>query len=80
MLKDETLKVRAFLVSDGRANVSLFGKELGEELGELAKALSKRGIELNIFETNGAGIHPGISYIPILEEMGAKLIWRGDEA
>ena len=79
MLKDETLKVRAFLVSDGRANVSLFGKELGEELGELAKALSKRGIELNIFETNG-GIYPGISYIPILEEMGAKLIWRGDEA
>ena len=77
MLKDETLKVRAFLVSDGRANVSLFGKELSEELGELAKALRKRGIELNIFETNG-GIYPGISYIPILEEMGAK-VWR-DEA
>ncbi len=76
-MKDASLKVKAFLVSDGRANVSLFGRGIKEELRELGEALRKRDIKLYIFETKGTGIDPGISYISVLEETGARVI-RGN--
>ena len=74
-VKDKTLKVRAFLVTDGRANVSFSGKGIGEEIAELGRAVRKKGIELSIFDTNGKGMNLGLSYIPLLgEEADARII------
>lgn len=73
-MKDRSVKVRAFLITDGKANVPLFGKRIKEEIVELAKALKKKDIELIIYDTRGRGINPGLSYVPILEQVvGAKV-------
>ncbi|MBO8174712.1 MAG: VWA domain-containing protein [Thermococcus sp.] len=74
--KDKSLKVRAFLITDGKANVSLFGKRIKDEIIELAKALRKKGIELNIYDTRGRGINPGISYVPLLKEVANAKVYR----
>ncbi|WP_456326468.1 vWA domain-containing protein, partial [Palaeococcus sp. (in: euryarchaeotes)] len=75
-MKDKSVKVRAFLITDGKANVPLFGKRIKDEIIELAKALRKKGIELNIYDTNGKGINPGISYVPVLKEVANAKVFR----
>ncbi|NJE00465.1 VWA domain-containing protein [Thermococcus sp. JdF3] len=73
-MKDRSVKVRAFLITDGKANVPLFGKRIKEEIVELARALKKRDIELTVYDTRGRGINPGLSHVPILERVaGAKV-------
>ncbi|ALM76522.1 VWA domain-containing protein [Thermococcus barophilus] len=74
--KDKSLKVRAFLITDGKANVPLFGKRIKDEIIELAKALRKKGIELNIYDTRGGGINPGISYVSLLKEVAKAKVYR----
>ncbi len=75
-MKDKSVKVRAFLITDGKANVPLSGKRIKEEIAELAKALRRKGIELNIYDTRGRGINPGISYIPVLKEITNAEVYR----
>ncbi len=75
-LKDKSLKVRAFLITDGRANVSMFGRRVKDEIVELAKVLRKKDIELNIYDTSGRGINPGISYVPVLKEVANAKVFR----
>ena len=73
-MKDKSVKVRAFLITDGKANVPLFGKRIKDEIVELANTLKKKDIKLNIYNTNSNGINPGISYIPVLKKIvGAKV-------
>ena len=72
-MRDRSLKVRAFLVTDGRANISLFGKPIREELAELLRALRKEDVELTVFSADG-GLSPGISYIQLFAEQGARII------
>ncbi|NJE45892.1 VWA domain-containing protein [Thermococcus sp. GR7] len=73
-MKDRSVKVRAFLITDGKANVPLFGKRIKEEITELARVLKKREVELTVYDTRGRGINPGLSYVPILEQVaGAKV-------
>ncbi len=74
-IKDRSLKVRAFLITDGKANVPLFGRRIKEEIIELANALKKRGVELNVYDTTGRGINPGLSYIPILKEVAGARVY-----
>ncbi|MBC7096009.1 VWA domain-containing protein [Thermococcus sp.] len=74
-IKDRSVKVRAFLITDGKANVPLFGKRIKEEITELAKAL-KRKIELNIYDTNGKGITPRISYIPLIKQVSGAKVYK----
>ena len=75
-MKDKSVKVRAFLITDGKANVPLFGKRIKDEIIELANALKKRDIELNIYDTNGRGINPGMSYIPVLKEIANAKVYK----
>jgi len=73
-LKDPAVRVRAFLVTDGKANVSLFGGRIRDEIAELATALKKLGIDLTVYETTGRGINPGLSYVPLLKRLaGARV-------
>jgi len=75
-IKDRSVRVRAFLITDGKANVSLFGKRIKEEIIELAKALRKKGIELSIYDTGSGGINPGISYVPLLKKVANAKVYR----
>ncbi|NJE25557.1 VWA domain-containing protein [Thermococcus sp. MV5] len=75
-MKDKSIKVRAFLITDGKANVPLFGSRIKDEIIELAKALRRKGIELNIYDTNDKGINPGISYVPVLKEVANAKVYR----
>jgi len=74
--KDKSLKVRAFLITDGKANVPLFGKRIKDEIIELAKTLRKKDIELNVYDTRGRGINPGVSYVPLLKEVANARVYR----
>lgn len=75
-LKDKSLKIRAFLITDGRANVSMCGRRVKDEIVELAKVLRKKEIELNIYDTSGRGINPGISYVPVLKEVANAKVFN----
>ena len=75
-MKDKSVKVRAFLITDGKANVPLSGKRIKDEIIELAKALRKKGIELNIYDTNGRGINPGISYISLIKQVAGAKVYK----
>jgi len=68
-IKDKTLKIRAFLITDGKANVPLYGKSIKEELVELGRALKRLGVKLYIYDTRPEGLDLGFSYIPLLKEV-----------
>jgi magnesium chelatase subunit D len=74
-LKDRSVRVRAFLITDGKANVPMFGKNVKKEIIEIAKILKKSSIELNVYDTR-VGIDLGVSYIPILEEFADAKVYR----
>ena len=73
-MKEKTLAVRAFLITDGKANVPLYSR-VADEIPQLSKAVKKSKISLSVYDTRGPGISPGASYIQdIVEHAEAKLI------
>ncbi len=67
--KCKNLKVKAVLISDGKANVSLGGGSVKEELVKLAAEVKRSGIELTVYDTRPSGvIDPAPSYIDLLKE------------
>lgn len=76
-MKEKSLKVRAFLITDGKANVPLWnGTNIKEEIFKLGKELRKNEIEINIYDTRAGNIDPGVSYIPILSEVTSARVYR----
>ncbi|ADB58129.1 VWA domain-containing protein [Archaeoglobus profundus] len=74
-MKEKTLKVRAFLITDGKANVPLLGKRIKDEIIELASRLKKCDIELNVYDTRFAG-EIGLSFIPILKDVANARVYK----
>jgi len=74
-MKDRWVKVRAFLITDGKANVPLFGKRIKDEITDLAKALRKNDIALNIYDTSYGGMNLS-TYIPILQEFANAKVYK----
>jgi len=74
-MKEKTLKVRAFLITDGKANVPLLGKRIKDEIIELARMIKKCNIELNIYDTRFVG-DIGLSFIPILKDVANARVYR----
>ena len=74
-MKNKSIKVRAFLITDGKANIPLFGKRIRDEMINLAKAIKRNGIELNIYDTNYGKISLG-TYIPILQEFANAKVYK----
>lgn len=68
-MRDKALKVRAFLITDGKANVPLYNKSIKEELIELGSVLNGLGVGFYIYDTRPTGINLGISYIQLLKEI-----------
>ena len=74
-MKEKTLRVRAFLIIDGKANVPLLGKRIKDEIIELASRLKKSDIELNVYDTRFSG-DIGMSFIPILKDVANGRIYK----
>ncbi|WP_457548592.1 VWA domain-containing protein [Archaeoglobus sp.] len=74
-IKEKTLKVRAFLITDGKANVPLLGKRIKDEIIELASRLKKCDIELNVYDMRFAG-DIGLSFIPILKDVANARVYK----
>jgi magnesium chelatase subunit D len=55
-----------YLITDGRANVPLYG-DIRREVAELAAELSKSA-KLVVFDASPGSFHPGISYIDVLAQ------------
>ncbi len=75
-MRDRFLKVRAFLITDGKANVPLFGNRIKDEITELARMLRKKNVDLMVYDTTGSGINPGLSYVPVLEQVAGAEVQR----
>ncbi|GAB6148731.1 ATP-binding protein [Stetteria hydrogenophila] len=75
-LKEKSLKVRAFLVTDGKANVPLFGGRVRDELAWIGEELRRSGVELNIYDTRIGSIDPGLSYIDLLSEAANARVFK----
>jgi len=73
---NKALKVKVFLITDGRANVPLFGKGIKNELVELSKRLNSQGIDLSIFEPKSPNIIPTPSYTPLIAEFANAKVYR----
>jgi len=74
-MKEKSLKVRAFLITDGKANVPLLGKRIKDEIIELARRIKTCDIELNIYDTRFAG-DIGLSFIPILKDIANAKVFK----
>lgn len=68
-MKEKSLKVRAFLITDGKANVPLRGGSVKEELLELGRTLRKLGVKVHIYSPSTKGMDPGLTYVPLLKEV-----------
>ncbi len=73
--KEKFLRVRAFLITDGKANVPLFNKKLKDEIIYLARQIRKTDIEMIVYDTRPRG-DIGLSFVPILEEIGGATVYR----
>lgn len=62
-LKNKDAVVRAILITDGKANVTLYSKSIKEDIKIMASALKKNNIKVDIFDTSSDF---SISYIPYL--------------
>ncbi len=66
--KNKNAVFRCFLITDGKANVSAFGKPINEEIEYLATQLKKANINLTIIEPKG-GFSPGCNCTERLREI-----------
>ncbi len=68
-------EVEVFLITDGKANISMTGKNIKEELISLSAEIRRRKIKLYIIDPRGKTLDPGIDYIRIIAlYSGGKVI------
>ncbi len=67
--------VKAFLITDGKANKPI-RSSVREELILLSRRLAEEGVELEIYDTRPPGISPGISYIDLIAREASARVHR----
>jgi len=75
-LKNKNGIVRAILITDGKANVSMYGKPIEEEIEILSKAMKRNRIKLEIYDTR-FGIEFAKSYIDLLASLLDAPVYKG---
>ena len=75
-LKNRDSVVKGILITDGKANTSLFGKPVKEELSILASAIKKSNIRLEIYDSRAKAIDPAPSYIDFLSHTLNTPVYR----
>ncbi len=65
--------VKAYLITDGKANVAL-GRSIRSDIIQLSRELAREGVELEIYDVRTPDLDPGVSYINlIVKEAGARV-------
>ncbi len=68
-------EAEVFLITDGKANVSITEKDIKKELASLAREIRRRRIRLYIIDPRGRTVDPGIDYIKLIaHHSGGKVI------
>ena len=68
-------EAEVFLITDGKANVSITGKSIKSELVGLAREIRRRRIRLYIIDPRGRTVDPGIDYIKLIaHHSGGKVV------
>jgi len=75
-LKNRDSVVKGILITDGKANASLFGKPVKEELSVLATAIKKSNIKMEIYDSRAKVIDPAPSYIDFLSHALNAPVYR----
>jgi len=76
-VKCKSLKVKARLITDGKANVQVGEGSMKENLQKLVTEVGKYGIELTVYDTRPLNvIDPAPSYISLLEETSGAHVFR----
>lgn len=68
--------IRGILITDGKANVPLFGK-VDEDLAQICNLIAKKGIKLEIYDTRAKAFDPSPSYIEMISEITKAEVHRG---
>ena len=68
-MKNKNSVVKGILITDGKANASLYGKAIREEIQMLTSALRKSDVKLEIYDTRGRAIDPAPSYIDLISSI-----------
>lgn len=69
-------QIRGILITDGKANVPLFGK-VDEDLAQICNLIAKKGIKLEIYDTRAKAFDPSPSYIEMISEITKAEVHRG---
>ncbi len=68
-MKNKNSIVKCILISDGKANVSISGKSIKDEIQTLASAIKKDKIKFEIYDTRAKTIDPAPSYVKLLSDL-----------
>lgn len=74
-MKKKNVKVNGILISDGKANVPLFGR-VEEDIRMICSLLAKEGVKLEIYDTRARGFEPSLSYIDLIAEITNARVFR----
>jgi len=76
-MKCKQLKVKAILITDGKANVPLGRGSIESEIVKLAREIKRLGVKLTIYDTRPFfTLDPAPSYIGVLEEEAGARVYR----
>jgi magnesium chelatase subunit D len=68
--------VRGILITDGKANVPVFGS-VEEDLAQICSLIARKGIRLEIYDTRSRAFDPSPSYIEMISEITKAKVHRG---
>ncbi|MDI9610727.1 MAG: VWA domain-containing protein [Archaeoglobales archaeon] len=74
-MQRKNLKVKGILITDGKANVPIFGK-VEEDIKSICNSLAKEGVKLEIYDTRTKAFDPSPSYIGLISEITNAQILR----
>ncbi|MEM4540001.1 MAG: VWA domain-containing protein [Archaeoglobaceae archaeon] len=74
-LKKRNIKVNGILISDGKANVSMFDR-VEEDIRRICSLIAKEGVKLEIYDTRTKAFDPSPSYIELISEITNAQILR----
>lgn len=74
-VKKRKVKVSGVLITDGKANVPLFGR-VEEDLKRMCNLLVKEGVELEIYDTRPSAFDPSPSYVDLISSLTNASVWK----
>ncbi|MCS7130468.1 MAG: VWA domain-containing protein [Archaeoglobaceae archaeon] len=74
-MRMKNLNVHGILITDGKANVPLFGK-VEEDLVKICNSLRKLGVKVEIYDTRAKAFDPSPSYVELISKITNAKVTR----